>query len=129
MKKSTLRQIIREEIRTLIIDIKKGKDYSIQDIYNFVKDGERVMVSTTGGVSAKSYNTLFGKPGSPEKSSVTGFEKDFLSKSEYKNKKFTASKAGSDWLFTLKGSKGNTSARDFYDKLDTRVGGGTYKGD
>lgn len=125
MKKSKLRQIIREEIQNLAEKINPNKEYTAKDLYKFLKSGEEIAISTDGGNSSQSFKKERWHKTDDEH--IEEFKRNILNNRYFKNKKFIPNFKFRDNYFILKDSE--TGAGDFYDKMQTRRGGGIYKGD
>ncbi len=113
MKKSTLRQIIREEIQNLT----ESKEYTVKDLHKLLKRGEDIQISTDGGHSSKVFKSE--RWHDTKDQHVKDFEDSVLKNRYYKDKKFVEGHRKN--YFVAKDSK--SGAGDFYDK------GGRYKGD
>ena len=125
MDKSKLRQIIREEIQKLTERINPNREYAVKDLYKFLKDGEDIEISTDGGHSSNVFKKE--KWDETEVRHIEDFKDRVLTNRYYKGKKFVPNFKFRKNYFVLKDSE--TDAGDFYDKMQTRRGGGIYKGD
>ena len=112
MKKSELRQIIREEIEKL-----SSQEYTVKNLYQMILDGETISISSDGGHSSSTYALEKDYKANP----IESFEDFVLNNPDFKNKTFTQNKSG---IFILKGTEGTIDAVSrFYDT------GKRFKGD
>lgn len=111
MKKSQLRQLIREEIQNI------SQEYTVEDLYQMIKDGETIKVSDDGGYSSSAYGLTRDYMVNP----IENFEKFVLNHPRLKNTTYVM---GDKNYFIKKGTEDYTDkvAQD-YQKM------GSFKGD
>lgn len=125
MDKSKLRQIIREEIQKLTERINPNKKYTAKDLYKFIKSGEDITIYT--GYDTKVYRKYdWDKTGVRH---IKDFENEILKNRKYKGKKFIPDFKYIKNRFEVEGAEQLSAAAAFYDDMQTRRGGGIYKGD
>ena len=111
MKKSQLRQLIKEEIQNL------SQEYTVEDLYQMIKDGEIIKVSDDGGHSVSTYGLTRDYMVNP----IENFEKFVLNHPRLKNTTYIMDDKNS---FIKKGTEGYIDAiSKYYDKI------GSFKGD
>jgi hypothetical protein len=112
MKKSELKQIIREEIEKL-----SSQEYTVKDLYQMILDGETITVSPDGGHSSSTYALERDYGVNP----IENFESFVIEGPRYKNKTFVQKKPG---MFIVKGTEGTIDAISRFYDTDKR-----FKGD